>query len=211
MTNIVPYASFDIASVDWKKSDGLVPAIVQDARTLRVLMLGYVNQESLKATIEHGLVTFFSRSKQRLWTKGETSGHALRLRDIKMDCDNDTLLLMADPDGPTCHNGTQSCFGDNHAASLATIAELAAIIHMRHLLPEPGSYTAKLFEEGVTRIAQKVGEEGVETALAAATKSPTLATESADLIYHLLVLLEATDTNWMDVVKVLHERAHAKK
>ncbi|HEU0118629.1 MAG TPA: phosphoribosyl-ATP diphosphatase, partial [Alphaproteobacteria bacterium] len=122
-----------------------------------------------------------------------------------------TLLMLVQPDGPTCHLGTQSCFGDEGIASLSDLADLAATIHMRRLLPEAQSYTAKLFEDGVTRIAQKVGEEGVETALAAATKSPTLTNEAADLIYHLLVLLEACETDWMDVIKVLHERAQAKK
>jgi phosphoribosyl-ATP pyrophosphohydrolase/phosphoribosyl-AMP cyclohydrolase len=211
MTTMTAYASFDPARVDWAKNNGLIPAIVQDVRSLRVLMLGYVNEESLKVSMEHGLVTFFSRAKQRLWTKGETSGNGLRLRDIKLDCDQDTLLMFADHEGPTCHNGTQSCFGDDPTASLATIADLAATIHMRHLLPETGSYTTRLLEEGITRIAQKLGEEGVETALAAATKSPTLAAEAADLLYHLLVLLEATDTDWRDVVKVLHDRSSTKK
>jgi phosphoribosyl-ATP pyrophosphohydrolase/phosphoribosyl-AMP cyclohydrolase len=202
---------FDKTAIDWTKSDGLIPAIVQDARSMRVLMLGYINKESLEKTTSTGLVTFYSRSKQRLWQKGETSGHVLRLRDIKLDCDKDTLLVLADPEGPTCHLGTQTCFGDENGASLSTLADLAATIHMCHLLPEPNSYTATLFEEGVTRIAQKVGEEGVETALAAVTKSSTLASEAADLLYHLLVLLETTNTDWMDVLKILHERAQAKK
>ncbi|MFY9289072.1 MAG: bifunctional phosphoribosyl-AMP cyclohydrolase/phosphoribosyl-ATP diphosphatase HisIE [Alphaproteobacteria bacterium] len=206
------YAKFDGSKIDWdKSSDGLVPAIAQDARTLRVLMLGYVNRESLQATIATGLVTFFSRSKQRLWQKGETSGHVLRLHDIKHDCDNDTLLMLVTPDGPTCHLGTQSCFGDGGLPSLSTLADLAATIHMRYLLPEAGSYTAKLFEDGIARIAQKVGEEAVETAIAATTKNTNLPYEAADLLYHLLVLLEATGTDWMDVVEILHERAQARK
>ncbi len=205
------YASFDGSAIDWAKGDGLVPAIAQDARSLRVLMLGYVSKESLAATLSTGLVTFFSRSKQRLWQKGESSGNVLRLHEIKLDCDNDTLLMLVQPDGPTCHLGTKSCFGDKGEASLSVLADLAATIHMRHLLPEPSSYTAKLFEEGLPRIAQKVGEEAVETVIAATTKSPALAGEAADLLYHLLVLLEATDTDWMDVAKILHERAMAKK
>jgi phosphoribosyl-AMP cyclohydrolase / phosphoribosyl-ATP pyrophosphohydrolase len=201
----------NIEDIDWDKNNGLVPAVVQDARSLRVLMLGYVNKESLRATLETGLVTFFSRSKQRLWQKGETSGNVLRLRDVKMDCDKDTLLMLADAEGPTCHLGTKSCFGDDYAPDLAVLANLAATIHMRKLLPETGSYTAKLFEQGTTRIAQKVGEEGVEVALAASTDRSKLAAESADLLYHLLVLLEACGTDWMDVLKILDERTRTIK
>lgn len=198
---------FDGSKIDWSKGDGLVPAIVQDAKSLRVLMLGYMNKESLDATLNAGLVTFFSRSKQRLWQKGESSGNILRLRNIKLDCDNDTLLIMADAEGPTCHNGTKSCFGDENAPDLSVLADLAATINMRRLLPEPGSYTAKLFEAGLSRIAQKVGEEAVETVIAATTKSANLASETADLLYHLLVLLEASNVSLMDVIKILHERA----
>jgi len=197
--------------MDWAKGDGLVPAIVQDARSLRVLMLGYMSPDSLRQTFETGLVTFFSRSRYRVWQKGETSGHVLRVREIKTDCDRDTLLILADPVGPTCHLGTQSCFGDEEGPSLATIAALAATIRARHLAPKPDSYTSQLYARGVTRIAQKVGEEAVETALAAATGSPSLAAESADLLYHLLVLLEACETDWMDVITILHERAAPKR
>ena len=196
--------------MDWAKGDGLVPAIVQDARSLRVLMLGYMSPASLQQTFETGLVTFFSRSRHRLWQKGETSGHALRVREIKPDCDRDALLILADPVGPTCHLGTQSCFGDEERPGLATIAALAATIRTRRLSPKPDSYTSQLFAQGVTRIAQKVGEEAVETALAAATGSPTLAAEAADLLYHLLVLLEACETDWMDAIGILHERAAPK-
>lgn len=202
--------AFDSSKIDWSKVDGLVPAVVQDARSLRVLMLGYVNKEALEKTLSSGLVTFFSRTKQRLWQKGETSGHVLRLKSITLDCDNDTLLIMADPEGPTCHLGTTTCFGDDDAPSLAIVAELARVIRARKLNPEPGSYTAKLFAEGISRIAQKVGEEGVEVALAASTKSETLPSEAADLLYHLLVLLEATDTDWLDVMEILQRRAVAK-
>jgi phosphoribosyl-ATP pyrophosphohydrolase/phosphoribosyl-AMP cyclohydrolase len=203
--------NFDAGKVDWAKTDGLIPAIVQDVNSLRVLMLGYVNPEALEKTLATGLVTFFSRSKQRLWQKGETSGHVLHLRDIKLDCDNDTLLIMAEPVGPTCHNGTTTCFGEDEAPSIATLADLAATIHKRRAEPNAGSYTAQLFAEGLTRIAQKVGEEGVETALAGATKSANLKDEAADLLYHLLVLLEASDTSLAEVLKILHQRAHAKK
>lgn len=204
------FSGFDVSAIDWAKVDGLLPAVVQDARTLRVLMLGFVNQEALQKTLSSGLVTFFSRTKQRLWQKGETSGHVLKLQSIRLDCDNDTLLMQVEPVGPTCHLGTTTCFGDLKEPSLATLADLAAVIRQRHTSPEAGSYTAKLFESGLARIAQKVGEEGVETALAAATKAPNLAAESADLLYHLLVLLEASGIDWMDVVKVLHERAQVK-
>jgi phosphoribosyl-ATP pyrophosphohydrolase/phosphoribosyl-AMP cyclohydrolase len=198
---------FDATKIDWAKGDGLIPAIVQDARSLRVLMLGFVNQEALEKTLVSGLVTFYSRTKQRLWQKGETSGHVLHLKDIKLDCDQDTLLMLAEPEGPTCHLGTQSCFGDEEAPSLAVLADLAVTIRDRHKNPQSGSYTAKLFSEGVTRIAQKVGEEGVEVALAASTGGSALASESADLLYHLLVLLEATGTDWRDVMHVLKRRA----
>ena len=203
--------TLDMNKIDWAKTDGLVPAVVQHECSLRVLMLGYVNKEALEKTLASGLVTFYSRTKQRLWQKGETSGHVLRLKSIKLDCDNDTFLIMAEPEGPTCHLGTTTCFGDDNKPSLAILAELAEVIHKRKVSPEAGSYTAKLFNEGVARIAQKVGEEGVEVALAASTKSDTLASEAADLLYHLWVLLEATDTDWMYVMEVLQRRALAKK
>lgn len=199
--------TFDTAAVDWDKGGGLAPAIVQDARSGRVLMLGYVTQEALRVTLETSLVTFFSRSKGRLWRKGETSGHVLRLRDIKLDCDGDALLMLADPQGPTCHLGTQSCFGDDAGPLLATLADLADTIRARRHAPQGGSYTARLFAAGVARIAQKVGEEGVETALAAVTEKPALPSEAADLIYHLLVLLEACDTPLSEVIAVLARRA----
>lgn len=203
--------SFDSTSIDWTKSDGLVPAIIQDSLSLRVLMLGYVNQESLQQTLSSGLVTFFSRTKQRLWQKGETSGNTLRLIDIKLDCDNDTLLMTVEPKGPTCHNGTRTCWGEcNDTPDISVLADLAETIRQRHTAPTPNSYTAELFASGLTRIAQKVGEEGVETALAAATHGDNLADESADLLYHLLVLLEASDTNLTDVLSVLLKRSQKK-
>jgi phosphoribosyl-AMP cyclohydrolase / phosphoribosyl-ATP pyrophosphohydrolase len=202
--------NFDVSSVAWDKSDGLVPAIVQDPRSLRVLMLGYMSREALQATLKTGLVTFFSRSKQRLWQKGETSGHVLRFRSVKLDCDQDTLLILAEPEGPTCHNGTITCWGDDEAPSLAVLADLAATIKKRRREPVAGSYTAKLFESGLARIAQKVGEEGVETALAGATSAANLNEEAADLLYHLLVLLEASSGGLDDVLKVLSERARKK-
>lgn len=204
-------ASFDPNVMDWQKENGLVPAIVQDARSLRVLMLGYVSRESLHKTLETGLVTFFSRSRQSLWQKGETSGHVLRLRGIRADCDRDALLILADPEGRTCHLGTQSCFGAAEGPSLSTLADLASVIHARRIAPQAVSYTSRLFAEGVSRIAQKVGEEAIETVLAAVTKSPSLAEEAADLLYHLLVLLEGSGTDWTDVVSILERRAGARK
>jgi len=201
---------FDLSAIDWGKGNGLVPAIVQDSESMRVLMLGYVTKESLEKTIETGLVTFFSRSKQRLWQKGETSGHVLHLKDIKADCDRDALLITARPEGPTCHSGARTCFGEADDVDLSVLADLADVIRERRETPTPQSYTAKLFAAGMARMAQKVGEEGVEVALAASTQSPTLASEAADLMYHLLVLLEASDTDFNDVLKVLHQRARAK-
>ncbi|MDE1900474.1 MAG: bifunctional phosphoribosyl-AMP cyclohydrolase/phosphoribosyl-ATP diphosphatase HisIE [Alphaproteobacteria bacterium] len=196
----------DLDKADWGKGDGLLPAIVQDAVSGRVLMLGYVNREAVTQTLATGLVTFYSRSKQRLWQKGETSGHALRLRDMRIDCDSDTFLMLADPQGPTCHTGTQSCFGDGIAPQWAVMGDLAATIKNRRTHPEKGGYTASLFAAGLTRIAQKVGEEGVETALAAATRGPNLADEAADLLYHLLVLIEAADMDMAQVLDVLRAR-----
>ncbi|MGH6888005.1 MAG: bifunctional phosphoribosyl-AMP cyclohydrolase/phosphoribosyl-ATP diphosphatase HisIE [Rhizomicrobium sp.] len=195
-----------VDAIDWAKGDGLVPAIVQEARSLRVLMLGYMNRAALQRTLETGLVTFFSRSKHRLWEKGETSGHLLKCREIRLDCDSDTLLVLAEADGPACHLGTRTCFGEEEPPSLATLADLAATIRDRRKTARPGSYTAKLFDAGIRRIAQKVGEEGVEVALAAGN-AEELAAESADLIYHLLVLLEASDVNLHDVLAVLRGRA----
>lgn len=203
--------AFDTDAVDWAKMGSLVPAIVQDAQSLRVLMLGYVNPDSLRATLETGLVTFYSRSKERIWQKGETSGHVLRVRDIALDCDGDTILIMADPAGPTCHLGSQSCFGEDEAPNLAVLGDLARTIKARRADATAQSYTARLFAEGIPRIAQKVGEEALETALAAATRSTNVADEAADLLYHLLVLLEALDMDVKDVLAVLKARASQKK
>jgi phosphoribosyl-ATP pyrophosphohydrolase/phosphoribosyl-AMP cyclohydrolase len=190
--------------LDWQKGDGLLPAIVQDADSLRVLMLGYVNAEALAAMRASGHVTFFSRSKQRLWTKGESTGHFLDLVELKVDCDNDTLLVLARPQGPTCHLGRASCFPD---APGGLLGELDALIASRERERPAGSYTTKLFESGVRRIAQKVGEEGVETALAAVVQDDeALLGESADLLYHLIVLLRARGLSLADAIAVLHER-----
>ena len=198
-------AAPDPEALDWKKGDGLLPAIVQDADSLRVLMLGYMDRAALAATLDSGLVTFFSRSKDRLWTKGETSGNALELVSIRADCDADALLVLARPRGPTCHLQRESCFADAPAGALAM---LDALIARRESERPGGSYTTRLFEGGVRRIAQKVGEEGVETALAAvAQDDAALLAESADLAYHLLVLLRARGLGLARLEQVLTERA----
>ncbi len=196
--------AFDIEALAWDKQGGLLPAIVQDAATLRVLMLGYMNREALAATLASGRVTFFSRSKGRLWTKGESSGHVLELVGLETDCDADTLLLQARPQGPTCHLQRASCFP---AAPGDGLAELDALIQTRERERPAGSYTTKLFTDGVRRIAQKVGEEGVETALAAvAQDEDALLGEAADLLYHLAVLLRARGLSLADARRVLETR-----
>jgi phosphoribosyl-ATP pyrophosphohydrolase/phosphoribosyl-AMP cyclohydrolase len=193
-----------IAALAWDKQDGLLPAIVQDARTLRVLMLGYMDRDALAATLREGKVTFFSRSRQRLWTKGEQSGHVLQLVSIEPDCDGDTLLVRADPHGPTCHLGRTSCF--EHAAG-SVLADLDRVIEARERGRPEGSYTTRLFAEGVRKIAQKVGEEGVETALAGVVEDDAaLLGEAADLAYHLLVLLRARGLGLADLETKLRER-----
>ena len=177
---------------DFAKGDGLLPAIVQHAHSGEVLMLGYMDDAALAKTRASGLVTFFSRSKQRLWTKGETSGDSLALVDIRLDCDADTFLVRAIPAGPTCHTGTSSCFGDDVKPSLGFLGELDALVASRHTERPDGSYTTKLFEGGIRRMAQKVGEEGVETALAAVAEgNDALIGEAADLVFHLMVVLRA--------------------
>lgn len=194
----------DIDALAWDKQGGLLPAIVQDAATLRVLMLGYMNREALAATLERGHVTFFSRSKGRLWTKGERSGHVLELVSIEADCDADTLLVQAHAHGPTCHLGRASCFPGAPGDGLA---ELDALIAQRERERPEGSYTTRLFEAGVRRIAQKVGEEGVETALAAvAQDDAALLGEAADLLYHLVVVLRARGLSLDDAKRVLEAR-----
>ena len=199
--------TLDTKSVDWEKGNGLVPAIVQDASTEQVLMLGYMNAESLEKTQETGLVTFYSRSRKTLWTKGETSGNTLKLVSIAMDCDQDTLLVRALPAGPTCHEGTVSCFGDKGPQGLGFLAKLEALIEERKTADPEKSYTAKLLQGPLHKAAQKVGEEGVETALAAIAETDDgLVYESADLIYHLMVLLSAKDIKLADVIKELQTR-----
>jgi len=203
-------------SLDWDKGDGLLPAIVQDADSLRVLMLGYMDRNALRITLESRLVTFYSRSRQQLWTKGETSGHALDLVGMGTDCDTDTLLVLARPRGPTCHLQRESCFEGAPArgapqrlpaGDLAFLGELDALVARRARERPSGSYTTRLFESGVRRIAQKVGEEGVETALAGVTQSDDdLLGEAADLVYHLTVLLHSRNLSLAHAVEVLERR-----
>ena len=193
-----------IDALDWERQSGLLPAIVQDAGTLRVLMLGYMDRAALQATLDTRHVTFFSRSKGRLWTKGEQSGHFLQLVSIEGDCDNDTLLVLAHPQGPTCHLQRTSCFPQ---APGNFLTELDALVAQRERERPPGSYTTRLFEAGVRSIAQKVGEEGVETALAAvAQQDADVAGEAADLLYHLLVLLRSCGMALENAVAVLQTR-----
>jgi len=193
--------------LDWDKGDGLLPAIVQDARDGRVLMLGYMNAAALEKSLDSGKVTFFSRSKQRLWTKGETSGNVLELTGINSDCDHDTLLVQAIPHGPTCHTGTETCFGDTELPPIGLLAQLEQVISDRANSPGSSSYTASLLEKGVERCAQKVGEEGVEVALAAVSGNrEQLNNEAADLLYHLLVCLRAAGSNLDQVLAVLSTR-----
>ena len=196
--------SNEFGNLDWAKGDGLLPVIVQDAANLRVLMLGYMNAEALATTRASGFVTFYSRGKQRLWKKGETSGHVLELVSVEADCDNDTLLVLANPQGPTCHLQRASCFPE---APGDFLADLDALIAQRQRERPAGSYTTGLFEGGVRRIAQKVGEEGVETALAAvAQDDQALLGETADLLFHLSVLLRVRGLSLHDAVRVLEQR-----
>lgn len=190
-----------------KGTDGLVPAIVQDEDTLQVLMLGYMNAEALEKTQETGLVTFYSRSRRALWIKGETSGNYLRLVSITPDCDADTLLVRARPDGPTCHQGTKTCWGEAIPASLGFIRALQRVIRERHREMPERSYTTSLFEAGVPRMAQKVGEEAVETVVEAVKGDrERLLYEASDLVYHLLVLLESQGLGLDDLEAELEKR-----
>jgi phosphoribosyl-ATP pyrophosphohydrolase/phosphoribosyl-AMP cyclohydrolase len=200
---------------DWDKGGGLLPAIVQDAASGAVLMLGYMNRESLAATRASGRVTFWSRSKGRLWTKGETSGHFLEVRQIAADCDGDTLLILAEPTGPACHKGTPTCWGENppqsNAQRIAFLGQLEQVIAQRIATRPPGSYTAKLLAQGTRRIAQKVGEEGLELALAGVAQSdPEIVGEAADLLYHMLLLLKVKGLSLSQVMVELETR-HAKR
>ena len=208
------FSAADVDRVDWDKNAGLVPAIVQHAVNGEVLMLGYMNRAALLASFAGGRVVFFSRTRQRLWEKGETSGHHLQLQQIRLDCDRDTLLVTALPDGPVCHTGTRSCFGDTPAtpaASTGFLLELERIIAQRVAEAPEGSYTARLVNRGVRHVAQKVGEEGLEVALAACTEEdPALVGECADLLFHLLVLLRVRSLKLGQVVEELRNRHAAR-
>ncbi len=186
---------------------GLVPAIIQDSKTNKVLMLGYMNEESLHKTKETGLVTFYSRSKKRLWTKGEESGNHLQLISIANDCDLDTLLIKAEPKGPTCHTGSDTCWGEINTEPLSFLHTLEEVISDRKHNPSDNSYTSSLFKKGINKIAQKVGEEAVEVVIEAKDENEDLfKNEAADLLYHYLILLQAKGMKLEDVVAVLTER-----
>ena len=194
--------------IDFEKSGGLVPAIIQDAETKNVLMLGYMNQEAYDKTIATKKVTFWSRSRNCLWTKGETSGNFLHLVNIIVDCDNDTLLVKATPDGPTCHTGTDTCWGeDNKQNPLLFLTELQDFINLRHEEMPEGSYTTSLFNKGINKIAQKVGEEALETVIEATNGTAEhLVYEASDLLYHLLVMLTEKGLRIEDVAQELQKR-----
>lgn len=195
-------------NIDFEKMGGLVPAIVQDPTTKTVLMLGFMNREAYQKTLDTKKVTFFSRTKQRLWTKGEESGHFLNLVYIKVDCDNDTLLVYANPMGPTCHKGTDTCWGEkNEANPLTFLTELQDFIEKRHQEMPEGSYTTSLFKDGINRMAQKVGEEALEAVIEACNgTNERLVYEGSDLLYHLIVLLTAKGLRIEDLARELQVR-----
>ena len=195
-------------NIDFEKCGGLVPAIIQDADTKTVLMLGYMNQEAYEKTLSTGLVTFYSRSRQCLWTKGETSNNFLHLVDLKVDCDNDTLLVKVHPDGPTCHKGTDTCWGEeNEASPLLFLSELSNFIEKRHQEMPEGSYTTSLFRDGLNRMAQKVGEEALELVIEATNgTNERLVYEGSDMLYHLIVLLTHKGLRIEDMAAELRER-----
>ena len=193
--------------IDFEKGDGLIPVIIQDWLTSKVLMLGYMNEEALQKTEAEGKVTFFSRSKKRLWTKGETSGNFLFVKEIVSDCDQDTLLIKSKAQGPTCHTGSDSFFDEKNSANAVFLHYLQDIIAQRKNSTADKSYTKSLFEKGINKIAQKVGEEAVELVIEAKDSDDDLfKNEAADLLFHLLVLLEAKNIKLDEVIAVLHER-----
>jgi len=193
--------------LDYTKLNGLIPAVIQDFTTDKVLMVGFMNKEAMEKTIESGLVTFFSRTKNRLWTKGEESGNFLKIKEIIPDCDNDTVLIKAEPTGPVCHTGADTCFNEQNTNGAGFLLELQDLIHKRKVEMPPDSYTTRLFEKGMNKIAQKVGEEAVELVIEAMdVNDELLLNEAADLMYHLLVLLSARDKDIRDVLSVLEER-----
>ena len=188
-------------------SDGLIPGIIQDSKTLEVLMLGYMNKESIDITNETGFVTFYSRSQNKIWVKGETSGNKLKVKDFYIDCDKDTILIKADPVGPTCHAGTTTCFNDENLSNLTFLSILESIIDKKALSKEDGSYVAHLYKKGVKEIAKKVTEEAGETSISAVTKDGRIIDESADLIFHLLVLLRNQNLSIVNVLDELKKRS----
>ncbi|MBR4380230.1 MAG: bifunctional phosphoribosyl-AMP cyclohydrolase/phosphoribosyl-ATP diphosphatase HisIE [Bacteroidaceae bacterium] len=193
--------------LDFNKMDGLVPAIIQDADTAKVLMLGFMNEEAYNKTVETGLVTFYSRTRQRLWTKGEESGNCLDVVTIKEDCDHDTLLIQVHPRGPVCHTGTDTCWGEENREPIMFLKELQQFIQKRHEEMPEGSYTTSLFESGINKMAQKVGEEAVETIIEAANgTNERLVYEGSDLLYHLIVMLTAKGLSIEDLASELEER-----
>ncbi len=193
--------------IDFNKADGLVPAIIQDADTMDVLMLGYMNEKAYEETLRTKKVTFFSRSKQRLWMKGEESGNTLDLISLEVDCDNDTLLIKASPNGPTCHTGETTCWGDTASNQFGVIEELEKKINDRKINPSSDSYVSSLFQNGINKIAQKVGEEAVEVVIESKDENDDLfLNESADLFFHYLILLQAKGFGINDVLKVLKDR-----
>ncbi len=199
-------------ALDFDKMGGLIPAIIQDARTKKVLMLGFMNPEAYKKTVEDGKVTFFSRSKQRLWTKGETSGNFLNVVSIEEDCDHDTLLIKAIPDGPVCHTGNATCFNDDNSYGIQFLSFLQDFIDTRHKEMPEGSYTTTLFKSGINRMAQKVGEEALETVIEATNGSNgRLIYEAADMLYHLIVLLSEKGLRIEDLADALYQRHNKKK
>ena len=194
-------------TLDFNKMDGLIPAIIQDATTAKVLMLGFMNSEAYNKTIETGKVTFYSRTKQRLWTKGEESGNFLHAVSIKEDCDHDTLLIQVNPVGSVCHTGTDTCWGDVNEEPVMFLKELQNFIDKRHTEMPEGSYTTSLFQSGVNKMAQKVGEEAVETIIEACNGSDErMIYEGADLLYHLIVLLTSKGYRIEDLARELQER-----
>lgn len=199
----------NIETINWQKINNLLPVIVQDIHSCEVLMLGYMNQEALQKTLQQKVVTFYSRSKQRLWTKGETSGNFLNVIDFSLDCDQDALLILAKPQGPTCHTGKDSCFHlfEQHQPDWVFFSKLERLLAKRKTASPETSYSAQLYTQGTKRIAQKVGEEGVETALAAVSEdTKEIINEAADLVFHLSLLLQNAELTWADVINKLKER-----
>jgi phosphoribosyl-AMP cyclohydrolase / phosphoribosyl-ATP pyrophosphohydrolase len=195
------------SKLNFAKGDGLIPAIIQDSQTNKVLMLGYMNQEALEKTQQEQVVTFYSRTKERLWTKGETSGNFLKVREIVVDCDGDTLLIKVNPMGVVCHTGSDTCFEETNQGKASFLHYLQNVIHERKINPTEGSYTSKLFAKGVNKIAQKVGEEAVELVIEAKDENMHLfKNEAADLLFHYLILLEEKNIHLDEIIEVLQER-----